>query len=195
MAETESPDIIILEVSLPDVDGFEVLRQIRMFSEVPIVFLTQRASEMDIIRGLEGGADDYIVKPFSALELLARAKAALRRSGHRDGLGESTAPLITGDVAIDFQSREVALKGVPVHLTATEYQILYYLVRNPGKWVDHSSLEQWIWGQRGAVDSSVIRRYIYQLRRKLDDMPPQLIVNERGKGYRFCTADRRLPAV
>jgi DNA-binding response OmpR family regulator len=166
-----------------------------MFSEIPVVFLTERGDEMDIIRGLEGGADDYIVKPFSALELLARARATLRRSGHRDGLEESTLPLVIGDLRIDFQSKEVALKDEPVHLTATEYQILYYLVRSPGKWVNPGSLEQWIWGQRGAVDSSVIRRYIHQLRRKLNDFPPRLIVNEPGRGYKFSITNSRLSTV
>ena len=126
---------------------------------------------------------------------MARARAALRRSGYRDGLGESATPLLAGDVVIDFQSREVVLKGEPIHLTSTEYQILYYLVRNPGRWVDHGSLEQWIWGERGAVDSSVIRRYIYQLRRKLDDIPPRIIVNERGKGYRFHTGGKKVAPV
>ncbi len=195
LAENESPDIIILEVDLPDIDGFDVLRQIRMFSEVPIVFLTERGDEKDIIRGLEGGADDYIVKPFSAPELLARAGAALRRSGLRDGIEESTPPLVSGDLTIDFQSKEVTLKGEPVHLTTTEYQILYYLMRNPGKWVNHGSLEQWIWGGQGTVDSSVIRRYIYQLRRKLNGTPPRLIVNVPGKGYKFNPAISRLSTV
>jgi len=195
MIETQSPDIVLLEVDLPDIDGFEVLHQIRVFSEVAVVFLTRRGEEVDIIRGLEGGADDYIVKPYSALELLARVRATLRRSGYQDDLGEKTAPLVTGDVAIDFQSKEVSLKNESVHLTATEYQILYYLVRSPGKWITHESLEQLIWGQRGAVDSSVVRRYIHQLRRKLNDFPPQLIVNEPGKGYRFNTASRRLPGI
>ena len=195
LVETESPDLVILEVNLPDIDGFEVLRQIRMLSEIPVVFLTERGDEMDIIRGLEEGADDYIVKPFSALELLARARATLRRSGLRDGLDENTPPLVIGDLTINFQSKEVTLEDEPVHLTSTEYQILYYLVRSPGTWVNHSSLEQWIWGQRGAVDSSVIRRYIYQLRRKLKDVPPRLIVNEPGRGYKFNTANSRLSTV
>jgi len=194
LAESESPDVVILGIDLPDIDGFEVLRHIRQFSEVPTVILTPRSEEMDIIRGLETGADDYVVQPFSSLEFLARVRAAMRRSGW-DGLEENTPPVVTGDLTVNLQSREVTLRGESVHLTATEYQILYYLVRSQGRWLDHGSLEQWIWGQRGAVDSSVIRRYIHQLRRKLDDVPPRIIVNQPGKGYRFNLVRKKEPAL
>jgi DNA-binding response OmpR family regulator len=189
LAEIESPDIIILDINLPDTDGFEVLRRIRLFSDVPIVILTVRGDELDRVRGLEGGADDYIVKPFSVLEFLARVKSAMRRSGK--SIEERSEPLVDGDLTVNFESREVMLDGKTVHLTSTEYQILYYLVRSEGRFLNHSTLEQWIWGQVGSVDSSVIRRYIYQLRRKLNDVPPRIIISELGKGYKFVGSKRR----
>jgi DNA-binding response OmpR family regulator len=184
LAETELPDVIILDINLPDMDGYEVLRQIRLFSDVPVLFLTVRGDEMDRVRGLEMGADDYIVKPFSALELLARVHSAMRRGG-REHLEEGALPFVSGGLTINFSTKEVMLENNPVHLTSTEYQLLYHLVRNEGRFVDHHTLETRIWGQRGVVENSVLRRYIYQLRHKLNDKPPRIIVSEIGKGYKF----------
>ena len=184
MTETESPDVILLDINLPDIGGYEVLRQIRLFSDVPVLILTVRGEEMDRVRGLEMGADDYIIKPFSALELLARVHSALRRGG-RTQPEETVLPFISGDLAINFSTKEVLLKNTPVHLTSTEYQLLYHLVRNEGRFMDRKTLENKIWGQHDVVDDSVLRRYIYQLRQKLNDVPPRMIVTEMGKGYKF----------
>ncbi len=120
MAEAESPDAIILELNLRDMDGFEALRQIRLFSDVPIIVLTDMNAEIDMIRSLEAGADDYITKPFSPLDLLARTKATLRRAGLLHFDGQSPRPFAAGDLVVDFSAREVLLNGEPVHLTPIE---------------------------------------------------------------------------
>ena len=184
LVESESPDVVILDINLPDMEGFDVLQQVRLFSDVPVLILTVRGDEMDRVRGLEIGADDYIVKPFSALELLSRVNSALRRSS-RSPATERMTPIVSGGLTIDFHSKEVLLDGEPVHLTPTEYNILYHLVRNEGKFINNSTLQQWIWGEAGNVDSSVVRRYVYQLRAKLKDNPPKMLVSEAGKGYKF----------
>jgi DNA-binding response OmpR family regulator len=184
LAELESPDVILLDINLPDIDGYEVLRQIRLFSDVPVLILTVRSDEMDRVRGLEMGADDYILKPFSALELLARVRSALRRSG-RENFEDGAAPFASGNLNINFSTKEVLCNNKPVHLTSTEYQLLYHLVRNEGRFIDHTTLETRIWGQHGLVDNSVLRRYIFQLRKKLNDNPPRMIISEIGKGYKF----------
>ena len=187
LAETESPDIIILDVNLPDIGGFEILKQIRLFSDVPIIILTVRGEEVDKVRGLETGADDYITKPFSPLDLLARVKATLRRAGMRHPEGENIPPLVAGDLTINFFTREVFVGSQPVHLTPIEYRLLYSLVRNPGRTITHQGLRQQVWGSADYVQSSTVKKYIHQLRSKLGDTsrPPQMILNERGIGYRF----------
>jgi len=184
MAEAESPDIIILEINLPDVDGFEVLKQIRLFSDVPVIILSVRDAELDRVRGLEDGADDYIVKPFSVLDFLARVKSALRRSG-RHYSEENIPPFVSADLNIDFQSKEVLLRGKPVQLTPTECQLLGHLVRNEGRFISYQNLEQKLYGRPGNVDPSTIRRYVYQLRAKLEDCPPHMILSHKGTGYKF----------
>jgi two-component system KDP operon response regulator KdpE len=187
MTESESPDIIILDLNLPDIDGLDVLKQIRLFSDVPLIILTIRDVEMDKVKGLEMGADDYIVKPFSALDLLARVKATLRRAGMRSLAKEDIPPFIAGNLTINFLAREVSIGGKPVRLTPTEYKLLYTLVRNKGRTVTHEALQRQVWGSAEYVDSSTVKKYIYQLRTKLGDTstPPQMILSERGVGYKF----------
>jgi len=187
LAETESPDIIILDINLPDIAGFEVLKQIRLFSDVPIIILTVRDEEVDKVRGLETGADDYITKPFSPLDLLARVKATLRRAGMRHPEGENIPPLVAGDLTVNFFTREVRVRNQSVHLTPIEYKLLYALVRNPERTVTHQALRQQVWGSANYVQPSTVKKYIHQLRSKLGDSsdPPQMIVNDRGIGYRF----------
>lgn len=187
MTESESPDIIILDLNLPDIDGLDVLKQIRLFSDVPLIILTIRDVEMDKVKGLEMGADDYIVKPFSALDLLARVKATLRRAGMRSLAKEDIPPFIAGNLTINFFAREVSIGGKPVQLTPTEYKLLYTLVRNKGRTVTHEALQRQVWGSAEYVDSSTVKKYIYQLRTKLGDTstPPQMILSERGVGYKF----------
>ena len=184
MVETESPDIVILDINLPDIDGFGVLRQIRLFSDVPVIILTVRETEMDKLRGFEAGADDYIVKPFSALDFLDRVSAVLHPSKIPQSR-EKTPPFAKGDILIDFDSEKVFFQNQPVHLTPKEYQILRHLVQNEGKFLSADDLARKVWGTSENIDLSTIKRYIFQLRTKLQDSPPQIILSGKGKGYKF----------
>ena len=192
LVQTESPEIVILDLGLPDTDGFEVLKQIRLFSAVPVIILTVREDELDKVRGLEEGADDYITKPFSPLDLLARVKAVLRRS-HGPEPGEANLPPITaGRLTIDFGSREVHLDSEPVHLTPNEFDLLAYMATNEGRVLSHGSLLNAVWGSE-FIDVSTLKKYIYQLRLKLKDTeePPSMILSERGVGYKFVAPGRQ----
>jgi DNA-binding response OmpR family regulator len=185
--ENESPDIVILDINLPDISGFEVLENIRRFSDVPVIILTVREDEVDELRGLEMGADDYIVKPFRPANLLTRMQAVLRRTGVRQP-EEEVPPLTIGQITIDLTKQEILLNGQKVHLTRNESRILYCLARNAGKVVSQDTLKQHVWGNEAQyVDNSALKRYIYQLRTKLGDTdePPTFIINEHGIGYRL----------
>jgi two-component system KDP operon response regulator KdpE len=186
--EGERPDIVLLDVGLPDIDGFEVIRQIRAFSDVPIVMLTARDDWMDKVRGLELGADDYVTKPFNHLELIARIKAVLRRL--EMPAPASTAPSFrSGDFEIDFARQEARVRGERLDLTPTEYKLLYHLVRYAGHTLTHATLLAKVWGREYVDEVDYIRVYIRRLREKLDDDPehPRYIRTERGLGYRFLT--------
>lgn len=185
--ENESPDIVILDINLPDISGFEVLENIRRFSDVPVIILTVREDEVDELRGLEMGADDYIVKPFRPANLLTRMQAVLRRTGVRQP-DEEVPALTIGQITIDSTKQEILLNGQKVHLTRNESRILYCLARNAGKVVSQDTLKQHVWGNEAQyVDNSALKRYIYQLRTKLGDTdePPTFIINEHGIGYRL----------
>ena len=186
-AESLSPDAIILDLDLPDIDGLEVLRQLRLFSDVPIIVLTARDQEIDKVRSLEIGADDYVAKPFSPLELLARVKATLRRAGVLNPEVVDLPPYVVGNLTINFATREISRDGESLHLTPIEYKLLQVLVRNSGRVVTHDSIRRWVWGGAEYVDSSTVKKNISQLRKKLGDTPEfgALIVNERGVGYKF----------
>jgi len=188
LVEAESPDIIILDLGLPDMDGMDVLKEIRRFSDTPIIILTVRDTETDQVGGLEAGADDYITKPFSPLDLLARMKAVLRR--HRGVIMEETIPpFAAGNLVIDFASRQVFLNNEPVYLTPTEYNLLCCLVRNRNRVVPYGSLLKDVWGEE-YYDVNVIKTYIYQLRRKLNDTgngTNRMIESVRGVGYKFIS--------
>jgi two-component system, OmpR family, KDP operon response regulator KdpE len=184
--EQEHPDIVLLDIGLPDIDGFEVLRQIRAFSDVPVVMLTARDDSMDKVKGLELGADDYVTKPFNHLELMARVKAVLRRL--EMPAPASRAPsFAAGDLEVDFARQEARLKGKRLALTPTEYKLLYHLVRNAGHVLQHSTLLAKVWGREYIDEVDYIRVYIRRLRDKLGDDPddPRYIRTERGLGYRF----------
>lgn len=186
--ETESPDIIILDINLPDITGFEVIENIRHFSDVPIIVLSVRDGDVDMLRALEMGADDYIVKPFSPANLLIRVKAVLRRTGMHDDDIERLPPLVAGNITIDFGSKVLSVNNEPVHLTPNERKTLYCLARNEGRLVSLETLKRQIWGSDTQyIDGSAIKGYIYQLRMKLGDSAeqPRIILNERGSGYRF----------
>lgn len=180
LVESESPDIVILDLGLPDISGFEVLKQIRLFSVVPIIILTVRAEEADIVKGLEWGADDYVVKPFSQLELLARVKAQIR--GQTRSREES---LVCGPLSFDPSTRQLLYGGKEIALTRTEAHILRHLMNNAGHVVTHSSLAEEVWGEDypGAADS--LKVHIRRLREKLETDPsqPQLILTKAGIGY------------
>jgi two-component system, OmpR family, KDP operon response regulator KdpE len=186
IVEHEHPDIVLLDVGLPGIDGFEVLRQIRAFSDVPVVMLTARDDAMDKVKGLELGADDYVTKPFNHLELMARVKAVLRRLAMP--APTSRAPSFrSGDLEVDFEKQEARLRGKRLDLTPTEYKVLYHLVRNAGHVLGHGTLLAKVWGREYVDEVDYIRVYIRRLRDKLDDPAdePRYIRTERGLGYRF----------
>jgi DNA-binding response OmpR family regulator len=186
------PDLILLDIMLPDVDGFEVLRMIREISTVPVIMLTAKGEEEDRVRGLEMGADDYVTKPFSPRELVSRVRAVLRRT---EMVGGSTHGLIEVDdrLKIDFDRREVWVEGELVKLRPTEYRLLYHLVRNAGWVVTHDQLLAKVWGYEYRDEPHYVRLYINYLRKKLEKDPanPQYILTERGVGYRFIDFRRR----
>jgi two-component system KDP operon response regulator KdpE len=186
LVEHEAPDIVLLDIGLPGRDGFDVLRELRTFSDVPVVMLTARDDAMDKVKGLELGADDYVTKPFNHLELMARVRAVLRR--HDMPAPASRAPSFrSGDLEIDFGRQEVRLRGERVDLTPTEYKLLYHLARNAGHVLQHGTLLAKVWGREYMDETDYVRVYIRRLRDKLGDDPehPRYIATERRLGYRF----------
>lgn len=190
MAESELPHMIVMEINLLDISGFEVIKRIRLFSDVPIMVLSDRTEEMDVVKALEIGADDYVTKPFSTLDLLARAKAILRRINMYQSEGEDLPPFVTNDLIVDFATRQVFHSGKLVHLTPIEYRILCQLVRNAPKVVSIKMLKQQVWGDVDYLEPSTIRKSVSQLRQKIggDSDNGHSILNERGLGYKFIGA-------
>jgi len=190
LAKTEQPDLIMLDLGLPDIDGFQVLRQIRDFSDVPVVILTVRGEEMDKIKGLELGADDYIIKPFSPGELLARMKALLRRSMMSKTTGnvddKSSVPSIKGKLRIDFASGEVSIGDRLLKLGPREYELLHLLVTNEGTVLSKQALMKKVFPEHEG-DTRFVDVYINKLREKLGENleKPQMILKEGETGYKF----------
>jgi two-component system KDP operon response regulator KdpE len=182
----EHPDLVLLDVAMPGLDGFATLRRLREFADVPVILLTARDGVLDKVKGLELGADDYVTKPFDHLELLARVKAVLRRLDLPPPVSRAPA-FACRDLTVDFASREVRLRGAPVPLTATEYRLLYHLVRNAGHVLPHATLLAKVWGREYREEVEYVRVYVRRLRRKLEDDPerPYYLLTERGTGYRF----------
>ena len=182
-AATSRPDLIILDLGLPDTDGIDVLRQIRAWSSIPIIILSARSGEEEIVRCLDAGADDYLVKPFRTAELIARVRAALR---HGSAAAESST-LSFGTVTIDLAARRVHRGANDIHLTAIEYAIFSLLAQNAGRILTHGQILQKVWGPTFVEESQYLRVYIAQLRKKLEEDPlnPSLIVTETGIGYRL----------
>ncbi len=179
------PDALVLDLVMPGMDGFEVLTQVRGFSQLPIIVLSARGQESDKVKALDLGADDYLTKPFGVEELLARLRAVLRR------VGEPTATTLAfGPIAIDLVGRTVRKDGEDVHLTKTEFDLLRTLAVNAGKVLTHRQLLERVWGEYAADNSQQLRVYINYLRRKLetDSARPQWIVTEPGVGYRLKTS-------
>jgi two-component system KDP operon response regulator KdpE len=182
------PDVVLLDLGLPDLDGIEVLRRLRAFTDVPVVVITAREQQHDKIAALDAGADDYVTKPFDVEELLARVRAVLRRVPQ----STSAPPVVTvGALDIDLALRQVRLAGETVHLTKTELALLEQLVTQPGKLLTHEHLLHKVWGEGYGSESNYLRVYIGQLRRKLGDdaTRPRLIVTEPGVGYRWIGSD------
>ena len=179
------PDLLLLDLGLPDVDGFQVVRRVREWSQVPIIVLSARENEGDKIHALDAGADDYVTKPFSMGELLARMRVALRRI-HRDGTEEDgTAEF--GDVCLDFGRRRVTLEGEEVKLTPIEYRLLMALARRRGRVLTHKQLLCEVWGPTHTSQHHYLRVYMAQLRQKLERTParPRFLLTEPGVGYRL----------
>ena len=189
IVEREHPDIVLLDIGLPGMDGYGALAEIRRFSDVPVVMLTARDDAMDKVKGLELGADDYVTKPFNHLELMARVRAVLRR--HDMPAPTSRAPSFRAlDLEVDFAKQEARLHGERIDLTPTEYKLLYHLVRNAGHVLQHGTLLAKVWGREYVDEVDYLRVYIRRLRDKLNDDPerPRYIRTERGLGYRFIAA-------
>ncbi|HRE47890.1 MAG TPA: response regulator transcription factor [Aggregatilineales bacterium] len=179
------PDLVLLDIMMPEMDGFEVCRRLRELSDVPIIFITAKSDVKDVVKGLELGADDYIVKPFENEELIARIRAHLRRSPSPAGAEEIV--FNNGEFRVNFLNRELRVRNKEIHLTPKEFNLLSVLVRNTGRVLTRIELVREAWGPNfsEAVDS--LKLYIHYLRQKIEDDPqhPQYILTSRGVGYRF----------
>ena len=192
MIETQTPDLVLLDVMMPKMDGFTVCQRVRAFSAVPILLITARGQDQDKVRGLDLGADDYLTKPFSIDELLARVRAVLRRA--QFSAGEPTqamnATATIGDLVIDYRQRLVAVAGQEVALTPTEYRLLAYLAQNAGRIVTQDLLLERIWGAEYVGESHMLQVNINRLRRKIEPDPahPRYILTKVGIGYQLVNA-------
>lgn len=186
LVETEEPDVVLLDLRLPGSSGFQVLRQVRQFSTVPIIFLTASDRDEDVVRALDMGADDYMKKPFSSSELLARIKVALRRRAIDEG-ADVRRPFVLGDLTIDFAERRVSVKDRSVNLSATEYRLLLELATHAGRVLTHQQILQRVWGPDYSEETDLVRSFIRNLRRKLGDdaRRPQFVFTEPQVGYRM----------
>ena len=190
MVALEQPDLVLLDILLPrGPDGYEVCRRIREFSEVPVIMLTAKAQESDMLRGFDAGADDYLTKPFSAKELIARVKAVLRRTQRPEEM--VTTPLTCGEIEIDFARRTVKVRGEQVSLTRTEYALLRQLALNANRVMLHGELLTRVWGPEYRDDIDYLRAYIRYLRRKVEEEPssPKHILTTTGVGYMLACPD------
>jgi two-component system response regulator VicR len=184
LAEKESPDIIILDLNLPDISGFEVLKQIREFSTVPVIILTVRSDDEDMLKGLEAGADDYIIKPFNYMTLLARIRAVLRRTETIPFVGKHD-NAVNARLKIDFVNQKVKVNNRLIKLTPLEYQLLALLVKNREQVVSYKKIARQIWDKSFSGDTENIRICVRRLRKKLSDNPPNMILNKHNLGYMF----------
>lgn len=185
-AATRNPDVILLDLGLPDADGIEVTARLREWSRTPVLVISARGQDDDKIRALDAGADDYLTKPFSVGELLARIRVALRHSA-AVGSGKEEPAFASGDLRVDLVSRQVFVRGEEVHLTPTEYKLLSVLVQHAGRVVTHRQLLKDVWGPSYVEHTEYLRVFMGQLRHKLESDParPRHLVNEPGVGYRL----------
>lgn len=188
MAAQLQPDLILLDVMMPGVDGWETCRELRKTSSAPIIYLTAKREESDIVRGLQLGADDFIPKPFRRHELTARIEAVLRRA--RPDTPEEEVVYEFGDLVIDQVRWEVRRGEEPIHLTPTEFNLLLMFARNAGRPISHHEILTTVWGETHESNLNLLKVYIRQLRRKIEDDPdrPQLILTQRGIGYRLASS-------
>jgi len=185
-AETRQPDLIILDLGLPDMDGLEVIRQLRAWTAVPIIVLSAKGQETVKVAALDAGADDYIAKPFGVSELLARMRVSLRHAD-RSAQGGATPVFVTGDLQVDFAQRRVRVKGKDVHLTPIEYRLLTTLAKHAGKVLTRNQFFMEVWGRAYADQVHYLHVHMAQLRRKLESNPtrPRYLLTEPGVGYRL----------
>lgn len=184
---TKLPDIVLLDVMMPELDGFETLRMLREFTNIPVIMLTAKSDENDKVYGLELGADDYIAKPFGPRELSSRIKAVLRRADMPSTAPEQAILKIDDRLSVDFNRREVIVNGERIKLRPTEYRLLYHLIENAGWTVPHDQLLAKVWGYEYRDEAHYVRLYVNYLREKIEEDPsnPKYILTERGVGYRF----------
>ena len=184
-AGTRTPDLIILDLGLPDGDGIDFIADVRKWSNVPIIVLSARASEQAKVRALDAGADDYLTKPFGVEELLARVRATMRR--HRQPVADRGGEVVFGDVSVNLKDRRVTKAGQHVHLTPTEFKLLAVMVHNGGRVVTNPQLLRAVWGPSHVDDAHYLRIYMGHLRHKLEDQPahPRFLVTETSIGYRL----------
>ncbi|MCL4251685.1 MAG: response regulator [Anaerolineae bacterium] len=180
------PDLVILDIGLPDMDGFQVLTRLREWTTTPVIVLSVRDSDHDKVQALDTGADDYLTKPFSVDELMARIRVAQRHSQPQP----ETPIFSVGDLQVDFAHRLVTLRGKPVKMTPTEYALLRLMVQNAGKVLTHQQILRAVWGPEYVEETHYLRVYFAQLRQKIEDNPavPKLIVTEPGVGYRLVVS-------
>jgi DNA-binding response OmpR family regulator len=180
------PDLVVLDIMMPGMDGWVVCSRLRDVSDVPIIMLTAKDGERNVVDGLEAGADDYVVKPFSMAELLARVRALLRRSSQNSGI-EGMTVFSNGEFVVNFSKREVIVRSHSVNLTPTEFELLACLVKNEGRVLPHKVLLQQVWGDEYIGETQYLKLYIRYLRQKIerDASNPEYILTEWGVGYRF----------
>ncbi|TYB49006.1 response regulator transcription factor [Actinomadura chibensis] len=177
-AESAPPDLVLLDIMLPDMDGFEVVRRLRAAGPVPVLFLTARDRQSDKVTGLSLGADDYVTKPFDLEELIARIRAILRRTA-----GQAVVVLSVGDLELDAEGHQVTRAGRPVRISPTEFRLLRYLMENAGRVVSKTQILDQVWRYDFGGDASIVDTYISYLRRKVDTVEPKLIHTVHGVGY------------
>ncbi len=186
-AATRQPDVVVIDLGLPDMDGIDVIRRLREWTNVPVIVLSARGQERDKVAALDAGADDYVSKPFGAGELLARIRVALRHAASAAGGDDAT--FAVGDLQVDLARRQVFVAGKEVRLTPIEYKLLTTLVRHAGKVLTHRQLLKEVWGPSHSGDAHYLRVYMVQLRRKLEADPtrPRYLLTEPGVGYRLAS--------
>jgi len=185
-ATTRNPDVVLLDLGLPDLDGLEVTKRLREWTQTPIIVISAREQERDKVRELDAGADDYLTKPFNAAELLARIRVALRHTSRRDS-GQQEPIFVLQNLKVDLSQRQIFVDDKEVHLTPIEYKLLTVLIRHAGKVITHSQLLKEVWGPAHVNEIQYLRVYMTQLRHKLETDParPRLLMNEPGVGYRL----------